>query len=333
MTTEFSTSSKATARTHPLSRQASTFPVAPATTKGFVMATRSLASESADPAHTDGLRAGVVGLGAIGRGVALSLLASGRTPHVYDIKSDAADGLKGIPRLEVSAAELARKCDVALVAVFNEEQAREALLGPDGLLAGARPGLIVVLLSTVSVPTVVALERQCAARNVALLDCGVTPGDQAPLNGIVGLLGGPDDVVKRAMPILQDFARAIVHCGSTGAGMTVKIVRNLITYATWAAVDEAATIAAAAGIEPATLFAALQETEAQHAQTLKMLAVRASGARVPQERLDNAVNVASKDLHAATSLATEHGRSAPLTEAIKPLMHNVFATHNASRIR
>lgn len=275
--------------------------------------------------HTDALRVGVVGLGAIGRGVTLSLLSSGTTPIVFDVRSDASDGIDGIPRPAASAAELARGCDVVLIAVFDEEQAREALAGPDGILAGALPGLVVVVLSTVSVPAVMEFGGLCAARGVGLLDCGVTPGDQAPHNGLVGLLGGPDEVVARALPVLNAFARAVVHCGPLGAGMTAKIARNLITYATWAAVDEAASLAVSGGVDLSTFLAALRETEAQHAQPLKVLEVRANGVAVPQERVDNAAQVASKDLAAATELAAMQHLSLPLTEAVKPLMRDVFA--------
>ncbi|OJZ76186.1 hypothetical protein BRW65_01810 [Mycobacterium paraffinicum] len=267
----------------------------------------------------------MVGLGAIGTGIVVSLLRSGRTPLVFDVRPDAADGIEGISQQEASAAELARGCDVVLLAVFDEEQARHALAGPGGILAGALPGSIVVVLSTVPVAAVKEFHTMCAAHDVALLDCGVTPGDQAAHNGLVGLLGGPDHIVARALPVLKDFARAIVHCGPVGAGMTAKIARNLITYATWAAVDEAADLAVAGGVDLPTFLEALRETEAEHAQPLKMLEVRTFPVAVPQDRIANAINVATKDLDAATALAAARGVATPLTEAVKPLMGGVFA--------
>ena len=284
----------------------------------------------ADPSTPERLQAGVVGLGAIGLGVSLSLLRSGRTPVVFDIRAGAGDPLHGRVDQAPSGADLARACDVVLVAVLDESQVREVIMGPEGILAGARPGLIVVLLSTVAVPVVHEIAGVCAAHGVHLLDCGVTPGHEAPNNNLVGFLGGYDDVVARALPVLKDFARAIVHCGPLGSGMTVKIARNVVSYCAWAAVDEAVNLAAAAGIPPATMFAALREADAQHPQYLKNLEVRVSDVDVPPERVANALLTAAKDLRAATDLAAARGIDLPLTQLTKPLIRNVFARNDSS---
>lgn len=283
----------------------------------------------ANRSASDGLRVGVLGLGAIGLGVAQSLLRSGRAPVVCDRRVRAADPLNGAVAQASSAAELADTCDVVLVAVLDEFQVREAVTGPDGILAGARTGLIVVLLSTVAIPVVHDMADLCAARGVHLLDCGVTPGHEAPNNNLVGFVGGPNDVVARAMPVLEDFARAIVHCGPLGSGMTVKIARNVVSYCAWSAVDEAVNLATAAGIPAATLLAALSEADARHPQYLKNLEVRVSEVDVPPDRIANALLVAAKDLSAATDLAKVHGLHLPLTELTKPLIRNVFARNDA----
>ena len=191
---------------------------------------------------------GVIGLGAIGQGVCNSLVRSGRRVVVFDVRSEAVQGLTCPARRAESAAALADTCQVVLLAVLDEEHVRQALVGAKGLLSGARAGLIVVLLSTVSVKAVHEFAQLCAAQQVHLVDCGVTPGDQAPLNGLVGFVGGPTAVVARAMPVLTDFARSVLHCGPIGAGMTVKIARNVISYCSWAVVDEAVNLAVAAGV-------------------------------------------------------------------------------------
>lgn len=121
-------------------------------------------------------RAGVIGLGMIGGGVAVSLARSGRIPVVYDIRPDAADDLLGVPPVAASPVDVARDSDVVLVAVVDAAQARTVLCADDGVLAGAHPGLVVVLLSTVAVPVVHELARECSAKGVELLDCGVTRG-------------------------------------------------------------------------------------------------------------------------------------------------------------
>ena len=196
------------------------------------------------------LRAGVIGLGMIGGGVAVSLARRGRQPIVYDIRPEAADGLDGVPRPVASSAEVGRHADVVFVAVVDAEQARGVVLGEAGLLEGAHPGLVIVLLSTVAVPVVHELARAAAASGVDFIDCGVTPGDKAATNGMVAIVGGDDAVVQRAMPVLSDFAKHVVHCGPLGSGMATKIARNVVTYASWRAVFEATRLAELSGVSP-----------------------------------------------------------------------------------
>jgi 3-hydroxyisobutyrate dehydrogenase-like beta-hydroxyacid dehydrogenase len=247
----------------------------------------------------------------IGGGVAVSLARSGRVPAVYDIRPGAADDLAGVPALLASPAEVARASDVVLVAVVDADQARTVLSGPDGVLTGAHPGLVVVLLSTVAVPVVHELAATCAAAGVSLLDCGVTPGDKAADNGLVAILGGDQDVVGRAMPVLADFAKQVVHCGPLGAGMAAKIARNVITYGSWFVVHEAATLAGAAGVDPATLITVIEAADPDGRTLLSWLHHQVSRdqrirAMVPQvERLQD------KDLAAAQELAGQLGLAVP----------------------
>ena len=88
---------------------------------------------------------------------------------------------------------MARESDVVLIAVVNADQARDVLTGSGALLDSAKPGLIVVLLSTVSVDVIHELANVCADAGATLLDCGVTNGDRAREHGIVAMVGGADE--------------------------------------------------------------------------------------------------------------------------------------------
>ena len=72
----------------------------------------------------------------------------------------------------------------------------------------------------------------------------MTGGTVAAKNGLVTMVGGPDEAVQRALPVLEAFSKNVVHCGPLGAGMATKLARNAITYAMWAAVREATSLAA-----------------------------------------------------------------------------------------
>lgn len=258
-------------------------------------------------------RAGVIGLGMIGGGVAVSLARSGRTPLVYDIRPEAAADLDGVPATEASPAEVARESDVVLIAVVDADQVRAVLNGSDGLLAGAHPGLIVVLLSTVAVPEVHALAEQCAAAGVALLDCGVTPGNLAAHNGLVAMVGGDDHTVRRAMPVLDDFAKKVVHCGPLGAGMATKIARNVVTYGTWRVMHEAAELASSAGVDPETLKTVIEEADPDGITMFTLLG-RTEGTKAFAPQI---LRLMDKDLAAAHELATEGGVAVPVVDAVR----------------
>ncbi|WP_338596866.1 NAD(P)-dependent oxidoreductase [Saccharopolyspora sp. SCSIO 74807] len=216
------------------------------------------------------LRAGVVGLGMIGGGIAISLARRGRVPVVYDVRPEAAE-LPGDPELLGSPAEVAARSDVVLIAVVSAEQAREVITGESGLLAGAQPGSTVVLLSTVELSIVRELAEVCAASGVAFLDSGVTPGDKAAENGLVTMVGGDAETVEKTRPVLADFAKEVVHCGPLGAGMATKLARNIVTYGCWRAVAEAAGLADAAGVPAETLMQVIITADPNGSTLLQLL--------------------------------------------------------------
>jgi 3-hydroxyisobutyrate dehydrogenase-like beta-hydroxyacid dehydrogenase len=270
-------------------------------------------------------RAGVIGLGMIGGGVAVSLARRGRVPAVYDIRPDAADGLKGVPALVASPAEVARDSDVVLLAVMDAGQARDVLTGENGLLTAGRENLIVVLLSTVSIADVKALATLCAEHSATLLDAGVTGGAQAARNGLVAMVGGPDDEVEYAMPVLTDFARAVVHCGPLGTGMVTKLARNAVIYAAWVAVREAAAIAVSGGVPLERLVQVMEAGDDDATAPLFPLKLRLEGHDIPADKLEDIDAIFQKDLSAAQRLAAETGLETPIIDMVRPRARAAFS--------
>ncbi|WP_406135047.1 NAD(P)-binding domain-containing protein [Streptomyces sp. NBC_01089] len=259
-------------------------------------------------------RAGVVGLGMIGAGVAVSLARSGRPPVTYDIRPDAADGLAGVPQQVGSPAAVARSSDVVMVAVVDAAQARDVIGGENGLLSQARPGLTVVLLSTVALPVVRELAQLCADSEVAFLDCGVTPGDKAAENGMVAIVGGARDAVDAARPVLDGWARKVVHCGPVGAGMATKIARNVITYGSWRAVFEAAALARGAGVDPARLAEVVDSADPDGRTLLQLLRLHGPDGALPEAVGRQIEPLMTKDLDAAHDLGAALGVPVPLVD-------------------
>lgn len=198
---------------------------------------------------------GFIGLGNIGAPMARRLLDRPDELVVLDVAAAAtapfaAEGAT----VAATPAELAARARVISIVVRDEAQVAEVLDGPDGLLAGAAAGTVVAVHSTISAEGAVALAERAAAAGVDLVDAPISGGAMGAHEGtLVVMVGGSDDAVERARPVLERYASLVVHCGPVGQGTRMKIARNLITFASFAAVGEAQRLAQAAGLDVAAL--------------------------------------------------------------------------------
>jgi len=273
---------------------------------------------------------GIIGLGMIGGGIAQSLARHGRGLSVYDVRAETAAGFSGVAAVAASASAVARESDIVIIAVVNATQARQALAGPDGILAGAQGGLIVVLVSTVAVPVVHELAAMAAQHNVQLIDAGVTGGDKAATGGLVVLAGGDPAIFEKIKPVLNEFSTLAMHLGPLGAGMAAKIARNMITYGVWCIAHEAGRVAEAAGVDLGQLVQAVRNSDPQGAQATFWLATRGTTAPLPENddagraRAHYVAQLMHKDLQAALSLAADFGVTVPATAITAALGHQTL---------
>jgi 3-hydroxyisobutyrate dehydrogenase len=260
-------------------------------------------------------RAGVIGLGMIGSGVALCLARAGLLQAVYDVRPGAADGLDGVPPVTTSPAEVARQCDVVVIAVVSAQQTVDVLSGPEGLLAAARPGLEVVLVATVALQELNRIRAITDAAGVGLVDCGVTGGQAARVNGLVCLVGASEAQFARVQPVLEGFAKSVAWMGGAGAGMAAKIARNVVVYGSLRAGYEGAALARAAGVSLKQLIQVIEDSSGGVGGPM-MLMARDDPETHPEEAKvrENVRTLMLKDLHAALELGTELGVSLPLAE-------------------
>jgi 3-hydroxyisobutyrate dehydrogenase len=258
----------------------------------------------------------VIGLGAIGGGVAICLARSGHLAAVYDIRPEVVKDLPGVPPVVATPAQLARRVDVVLIAVVSAQQTIDVLSGPDGVLAAARPGLNVVLLATVSLHDLRAIRALTEAAGVGFVDCGVTGGPKARENGLVCLAGGEPGVLAQVRPVLDGFARAVAYMGGPGAGMAAKIARNVIVYGCLRAGYEAAVLCRGAGVDVHDLARAIAQSADAVGGPL-MLMDRPADPLTDQAEArvrESVRGLLVKDLEAARELASTLGISLPLVE-------------------
>jgi 3-hydroxyisobutyrate dehydrogenase-like beta-hydroxyacid dehydrogenase len=267
------------------------------------------------------LRAGVIGLGEIGAGVARAVLRAGMPLTVHDVRAEATVPFEGQSAVARSPGELAETSDVTAVAVVTDEQVVSVLRGDSGLLTAAAPGSVLVVLSTIGPDTLDRVVHEAAERGVAVLDCGVSGGTAAAAEGsLVSMVGGDAEVVDRVRPFLDCFSSHVIHMGPSGTGLQAKLARNLVQYASWLAAYEAQVLAEAAGIELAKLAQAIRESDKKIGGASTLMFRRTAAPFGPDdddrlvEAMRRAAGLAHKDLGAALALGARLGVALPLAE-------------------
>ena len=130
--------------------------------------------------------------------------------------------------------------------------------GPDGVLAGAARGLLVIDTSTIAPDTARALASRTSAIGVDFLDAPVSGGQQGAIDGTLSIMvGGAPDAFARARPVFEALGRTATHMGGPGQGQMTKLVNQVIGVTTLAAVAEGLTLAAHAGLDPDAVLAAV----------------------------------------------------------------------------
>lgn len=198
---------------------------------------------------------GFIGLGQIGAPMARRLLAWPDGLTVFDVASSATEPFAAAgAHVAASPAQVAERAGVICLMVRDDAQVHDVLTGPDGVLAAAAPGTVVVVHSTVEADTPARLAELAADHGVGVIDAPVSGGMMGAHSGTLALMvGGDAEAVARATPALELLGTLVAHLGPVGAGTRAKLARNLISFASFAAVGEACRLAEAAGVDLAKL--------------------------------------------------------------------------------
>ncbi|RIK55792.1 MAG: 2-hydroxy-3-oxopropionate reductase [Chloroflexi bacterium] len=202
---------------------------------------------------------GFIGLGIMGRPMAHNVLRAGFPLVVYDLQPEPVDDLAAAgARAADSPAALAQQVGVVLLCLPDSPDVQAALCGPQGVLAGARPGQIVVDMSTISPVVARELAATAAAQGVTLLDAPVSGGQVGAAQGTLSIMvGGDAAAFAQVRPVLAAMGKTILHIGASGAGQVTKACNQIVIAVTIEAVAEAMVLAAKAGVDPAQVRQAL----------------------------------------------------------------------------
>ena len=200
---------------------------------------------------------GLIGLGAMGAGMAGSLRAKGYLPHVCDAREGvaaafAADG--GVAC--ATPAEVARACDVVISVVVNAQQTGQVLFGENGAADAMRKGALFVMCSTVDPGSSIAFEQQLADRGLLYLDAPISGGAARAASGQITMMSaGTPAAYAKAGGVLEAMAAQVYRLGDcAGAGTRVKIINQLLAGVHIAAAAEAMALGLREGVDAAALY-------------------------------------------------------------------------------
>lgn len=202
-------------------------------------------------------KAGVIGIGAMGMGVAKRLLARGFEVHVRDIRPEAeAQARSAGAVVSPSPESLARACPVVVTLVVDAAQTEEVVFGAGGVAAGMRPGGVLVMCSTVSPSFAGPLAERLAPRGIRVLDAPVSGGPARALDGTMSMMiGGDAEAFEAARAVLEAISGKRFLVGPrTGDGSKMKLVNNLMAGINLAAACEGMVFGLKLGLDPQTIF-------------------------------------------------------------------------------
>lgn len=263
-------------------------------------------------------RIGFIGLGLMGQHMARRLLEAGHPLTVWNRTTEKAQALRAAGAAwAASPKTLALSSDVVITMVTDSASSEEVSCGPDGVLAGARPGLTLIDMSSITPETSRSIAERARAKGIAMLDAPVTGAPKVASEGKLGVMvGGPRETFDACLPIFQVMGVKIVYAGPNGMGSTLKLVNNLILGVAIHAASEALVLATKAGLDPQ---AVIEITSVGGARTGAM---ETRGPRMVQRDFSPhfSVNNMYKDLSNVVKLAEECGVSLPVAGAAREIL-------------
>ena len=264
------------------------------------------------------MKIGFIGLGIMGKPMSKNLRKAGYELVVCDITRATVDELVALgATAATSAKEVAQQVDLVITMLPNSPEVKQVVLGSGGVIEGARPGTIVVDMSSIAPLVSREVAARLAEKGIAMLDAPVSGGQPKAIDGTLAVMvGGKQEIFDRCLPVFKAMAASVVRVGDIGAGNIAKLANQVVVALNIAAVSEALVLAAKAGADPDLVFKAIRGG-------LAGSTVMEAKAPLMMDRKFNPgfrINLHIKDLTNALDTAHQVGAPLPLTAAMLEIM-------------
>ena len=273
---------------------------------------------------------GFIGIGIMGRPMALNLLKAGYqvTVHNRDV-SKAEQLLDRGAKVAGSPAEVARVSDIAITMLPDTPDVEKVMLGENGVIEGAHEGLIVIDMSTISPEATKNIASKLKEKGVEMLDAPVSGGEKGAIEGTLTIMvGGKAEVFEKCIPVFQAMGKKITLLGDTPAGQLTKLGNQVVCSLALLGICEGLLLASKAGLNLDTFIEALLGGSAQSWLLANM------GPKIAKRdfRPGFFVSLEQKDLRLVLEAAKENALSLPGTALVQQLYNAVEAEEGGARL-
>ena len=206
------------------------------------------------------MKVGFIGLGIMGRPMSKNLIKAGYEVVVNDFnRNSVADVVACGGEAAESNKEVGEKCDVVITMVQNSPQVRSALLGEGGVCEGAKPGTVVIDMSSIDPVESKKIGAELAEKGIEMLDAPVSGGEPKAIDGTLSVMvGGKKELFDKYYDLLMVMAGSVVYVGDLGSGNVAKLANQIVVACNIAAVGEALAFAKKAGTDPELVYQAIR---------------------------------------------------------------------------
>ena len=261
---------------------------------------------------------GFVGLGIMGKPMVKNLLKAGYELTVFDINQDAVNEVVAAGGVAAKTAkEVAAQSEAVITMLPNSPHVKTAVLGENGVLEGAKPGLILIDMSSIAPLAAQEVAAAVAKKGVEMIDAPVSGGEPKAIDGTLSIMvGGKQEIFDRCVELLSKMGKSVVRCGDIGAGNTTKLANQIIVALNIAALSEAMVLATKAGVDPELVFNAIRGGLAGSTVMEAKAPMILAGNFKPGFKIDLHI----KDLANAIETGHDVGVPLPLTSSVMEIL-------------
>ncbi|HEV2324436.1 MAG TPA: 2-hydroxy-3-oxopropionate reductase [Terracidiphilus sp.] len=261
---------------------------------------------------------GFIGLGIMGKPMAKNLLKAGHKLVVYDIlEAPAKELVQAGAAAGSSPKDVAARNKLIITMLPNSPHVKQAVLGKDGVIEGAKPGSVLVDMSSIAPLASREVAAELAKVGVEMLDAPVSGGEPKAIDGTLAIMvGGKQSVFESVKDVLLKMGASVVLCGDIGAGNVTKLANQIIVALNIAAMSEALVLATKAGVDPERVFDAIKGGLAGST----VLNAKAPMVLVGNYKPGFRIELHIKDLQNALDTAHETATPIPLTSQAMEMM-------------